>query len=272
MKGVLAAMAASIVSLTAQADSILLTNFGNEEYSGTNVYNQMAATLTGAGHTVTIVDARVAGNVAAALGSASYDQVFLWDLTSTSYLSAGDVNALSSFWNSNRGLVVDTRSYGYYYQGANASEVALLQNVASQLALSGGGVWVGTDHHPGWAYNGNLFLSAIGVNTVTGIFSNPVNFADPSSVLLAGVTPTDLWAAGQSVGQAPIGVQPNVTTEMFIHFGHTGTDGSILPYISASFPLEGVDPNPVPEPSSLALLAIAAAGALMARRRPRRSA
>lgn len=271
MKRVLAAMAASIVSLTAQADSILLTKFDFESNGTTNVYDQMAATLTGAGHTVTIVDARVAGNVAAALGGASYDQVFLWDLTATSYLSAGDVSALSSFWNSNRGLVVDTRSYGYHFQGANASEVALLQNVASQLALSGGGVWVGTDHHPDWTNNGNLFLSAIGVNPVTGVFSDPVNFADPSSVLLAGVTPTDLWAAGQSVGQAPIGVQPN-GTEMFIHFGHTRTDGSILPYISASFPLEGVDPNPVPEPSSLALLAIAAAGALMARRRPRRSA
>lgn len=271
MKGVLAAMAASIVSLTAQADSILLTKFDFESNGSTNVYDQMAATLTGAGHTVTIVDARVAGNVAVALGGASYDQVFLWDLTATSYLSDDDVSALSSFWDSNRGLVVDTRSYGYHFQGADASEVALLQNVASQLALSGGGVWVGTDHHPGWAYNGNLFLSAINVNPVTGVFSDPVNFADPSSVLLAGVTPTELWAANESVGQAPIGVQPN-GTEMFIHFGHTRTDGSILPYISASFPLEGVDPNPVPEPSSLALLAIAAAGALMARRRPRRSA
>ena len=232
----------------------------------------MATTLTSAGHTVTIVDATTAGNVAGALGSASYDQVFLFDLTSSLYLNAADITALSTFWSTNRGLVVDTRSYGYYYQGDNASEVALLKNVASQLALSGGGVWVGTDHDPGWAYNANPFLAAIGVNTVTGIFSDPVNFADPSSVLLAGVTPTDLWASGQSVGQAPIGIQPN-GIEMFIHFGHTRTDGSILPYISASFPLEGVNPNPMPEPSSLALLVMAAAGALAAtRRRARRDA
>lgn len=153
------------------------------------------------------------------------------------------------------GLVVDTRSYGYHFQPNDPSEVALLQNIAENLDLSGGGLWIGTDHDPDWTRNGNPVLSALGINPVTGSFSDPVNFADPTSVLLDGVTSTDLWGGGASVGQAPIGVQPN-GVEMFIHYGHERDDGSILPYISASFDLEGPDPQPVPEPSVIALLGL----------------
>ena len=108
----------------------------------------------------------------------------------------------------------------------------------------GGGVWVGTDHDD-WAQNGNLFLAGINVDDIVGSFSDAVNYADPLSVLLAGVTTTDLWGAGASVGQAPHGVQPN-GVEMFIHFGHIRLDETILPYISASFPLTGPDDAPAP--------------------------
>lgn len=246
----------SVLSFAAQsqADNILLTRFDFASGWTADVYAAMETNLEAVGHTVTIVDAKTGGNLATALGSASYNQVFLYDLTSTSYLNAADITALGSFWSTNRGLVVDTRSYGYHFQGNNLSEIALLQNVAANLSLSGGGVWVGTDHDPSWTNNANPFLSAIGINPVSGSFGNPVNFANPTSVLLSGVTPTDLWGGGQTVGQAPIGIQPN-GVEMFIHFGHILPDQSILPYISASFPLEGPGPKPVPEPATLLLIA-----------------
>lgn len=249
------ALSLALVVGAAQADAanILITQF---DHTG---YTEMAANLSAAGHTVTIVDTRVDGNLAAALGTGSYDQVFLWDLTSTSYLDGADLTALASFWNGHRGLVVDSRSYGYHFQPNDTSEVALLQNVAHNLALSGGGVWVGTDHEPTWTNNGNAFLSAIGVSPVTGVYSDPVNYADPSSVLLAGVTPTSLWGGGQSVGRTPLGLQANGIT-MYLHFGHVATSGEILPYISASFPLEGPVDVPAPMPFALMGLGLLAMG------------
>jgi VPDSG-CTERM motif len=245
-----------------QAASILITSF---EY-GPTAYTQMQTTLSVGGNTVDIVDATTSGALAAALGDKAYDQVYLYDLSANLYLGGSDLSALASFWGSHKGLVVDSRSYGYYYQGTNASEMALLQNVESNFELTGGGVWVGTDHDPDWTHNGNAFLGAIGVNPITGIYSDPVNFADPSSVLLSGVTPTDLWGGGQSIGSVPLGVQPN-GIEMFLHFGHINTDGSVLPYISASFPLTGPTDHGVPDSgTTIAFLGFALAGLAAARR------
>lgn len=253
MKKLLLSSVLAFASIGAQAAEILITQFDSSPG-----YNNISNALNSLGHSVDIVDVRTGGTLASTLAGKSYDQVFLFDLTSTQYLNGTDTQALGSFWNAHRGLVVDTRSYGYHFQGTDPSEVALIQNVSDNFLLTGGGVWVGTDHDPSWTRNANPFLAEIGVDLVTGSFSNPVNFADPTSVLLSGVTPTDLWGGGQSVGQAPIGIQPN-GIEMFIHFGHTRTDGSILPYISASFPLQGpppVDPPPEPIPAPMPLLLI----------------
>lgn len=252
------ALTLSALSSSANAAMILLTQF---DHTG---YTQMASTLEAMGHTVDIVDARAGGSIATALSATDYDQVFLWDLTAQLYLNSTDIDALATFWNPSMGMVVDTRSYGYHFQGSNASEMALLQNISTNLALSGGGMWIGTDHSPEWSRNANPVLDALGFSTITGSYSLPVNYADPTSVLLDNVTPTDLWAANQSVGSAPIGLQAN-GTEMFIHFGHTDANGGILPYISASFDLRG--PSAVSAPATALLFAGGVCGLALRRRK-----
>ena len=250
----------------AESASILITKFEFDD--GQNPYGNMEATLEADGHTATVVDVNTPGTLAATLALGGWDQVFLFDLAGSLHLNAADTAALAAFHLLHSGIVIDTRSYGYYYQGTQPSEVNLLQNVAAAFVLTGGGVWVGSDHASAWTNNANAFLSAANYNLITGSFGDPVNVADPSSILLAGVTPTDLWGGGQTVGSAPVGLQPNGTT-MFMHFGHQRTDGSILPYISASFDIQGPDPNPtaVPEPATLTLFGLGLATAAYKRRR-----
>jgi len=98
-----------------------------------------------------------------------------------------------------------------------------------------------------------------------------VNTFDPASVLLSGVTTSDLWAAGQSVGRAPLGIQPN-GIDMKFHFGHDSVASGSIPYITASFgefEAPNEPPDVVPEPSSLVLFGMGTLGlvALIGRRR-----
>jgi hypothetical protein len=258
----------AVAPRAAESASILITSF---DFDG---YEDMETALENAGHTATIVDVRTAGTLAATLALGGWDQVFLFDLTSTPYLSAADTAALAAFHATHTGLVIDTRSYGYHFQGTQASEVNLLQNVADTFVLTGGGVWVGSDHDPSWTQNANPFLVAAGYNPITESHSEPVNVADPTSVLLDGVVPVELWGGGQSVGRAPVGLQPNGRT-LFMHFGHERSDGSIIPYISASLDIRGPDPDPdptqVPEPATLTLFGLGLATAAYRRRHSRKA-
>ncbi|XQW83915.1 PEP-CTERM sorting domain-containing protein [Thalassotalea piscium] len=252
-------LASSFFAVNSYAGKILLTQFDNN--SG---FQLMETNLENAGHTVDIIDATVTGNIASALNTGLYDQVFLWDLTSRLFLDSNDISALSNFWSTNMGIAIDTRSYGHHFQGTDASEVALIQNIAHNLELSGGGLWIGSDHAPGWSHNSNALLSALGFDLITGQYSDPVNYADPTSVLLNGVTPADLWGGGESLGKAPVGLQSN-GVEMFAHFGNTNGQ-STIPYISASFDLTGPVPTQsVPEPTTLAIFAFGIMGLLSRR-------
>lgn len=249
----------------ALAASALVFSYGSS-VGTTNI----SSALTADGHTVTNLGAISAGGLATALGSGSYDQLYMLDITTSALINADDLSALSSFYASNPSLVVDSRSYGYHFQGTDASEVALIQNVAAAFDLYGGGMWIGTDHAPEWALNGNAALSEIGVSPITGSYSNAVNASDPESILLSGVTTTDLWGAGASVGSVPLGVQAN-GTDMRFHFGHSSEGAGAIPYISASFgtfvaPDEERPVSDVPLPAGGALL-LGALGLLGLRRR-----
>lgn len=270
-------VAALLSASAANASSILLTEFD----FGPTVYDEMETALESDGFTVDRVNARTGGNIANALMSGNYSQVFLYDLTSTRYINQADIDAIAAFWSTRQSLVLDSRSYGLINTtpALKPVEQQLIRNVAAQLDANGGGLWIGTDHNPTWTQNANPVLSKLGFNEVTGSFSQAVNSFDPNSVLLGNITPSDLWAQGASVGQVSLGIQPN-GIDMRFHFGHSSPQSGAIPYISASFgnftaPDEPPRPpqppvNPIPLPAAAWML-LGGLGALFGVGRKRRS-
>lgn len=267
------ALTLAMGAVSANAASVLLTQFD----FGPSGYSEITAALEAKGHTVSLVDARTGGAIATALAADDYDLLFLYDLTATRYVNNVDIDAISEFFDAHENIVQDARSYGYYFQGTNASEMALIQNIAEELEVRGGGLWVGTDHDPDWTQNANPVLAALGFNTISGLHSEAVNSFDPDSPLLDGVTVTDLWAQGQSVGHVSLGIQPN-GIDMRFHVGHSSPASGAIPYISASFgkfvapdeedPHYPDNPSPVPLPAGAVLL-LSALGVVGGLRRKR---
>ncbi|GAA3871183.1 VPLPA-CTERM sorting domain-containing protein [Celeribacter arenosi] len=262
-------------SFTAQAGTILLATF---DY-GPTTYNEMETTLESNGHTVDQVDARTGGALASALGSAAYDQVFFYDLTSSRYINQTDIDAVASFYSTHNSIVQDSRSYGLNNTTPDLKSVEwqLINNVANAFDRYGGGLWIGTDHNPTWTQNANPILSALGFDPIEGSHSQAVNDWDPTSELLDGLDPTQLWAQGHSVGHVSLGIQPN-GVDMRYHFGHSSPASGAIPYISANFgtyiapdedPDDHLDTPVVPLPAGFPLIlsGLAALGIIGRKRR-----
>ena len=184
---------------------VIVYNYGYENEPDTE---NLEIVLTSLGYSVTSLYRPVAGEIAATLASADYDQVYLWDMTTTLGLSdAGDKDALVAWYSSHKGnIVIDARSYGLYYDVAKDGE--LIENIAKAFELRDGGLWIGTDHAESWAKNGNALLTAIGYGTVSGTFVSPIPSGDTGCELLTtpnAITPNAMWV--ESVGEAPTGVQ-----------------------------------------------------------------
>ena len=154
-----------------------------------------------------------AGVISSTLAADGYDQVWLWDATTTLGLTdAGDKAALVNWYDAHRGnIIIDARSYGAYYDYDD--DKLFIENEAYAFSLRGGGLWIGCDHDPapGWTKNANALLTAMGYATVTGIYDTGVAGGDTACELLTTPNsipdPTILYALS-TVGRAPSGCTP----------------------------------------------------------------
>ena len=190
-------------------DSILVISFGRGFPAETNT---MANALTGLGYNVTHLANPIPGDITTNMSSNNYSQVWLWDIKTTLSLNDTDAQTIADWYNASAkgNIVVDARSYGAWYR--LTADRPLIENIAESFcARCEGGLWIGTDHDTGWAYNGNKLLSTIGYGTVTGTQTNPVVAGNTSAELLSmpnNVVPSTLHAHA-SPGIAPNGTQPD---------------------------------------------------------------
>ena len=188
-------------------DDVLVIVYNYRYENDVNTHN-LEKVLTDLGYTVTALYRPAEGVIASTLASGDYDQVYLWDITSQLGLTSDeDKNALATWYSSHRGnIVIDGRSYGIYFDISRDKN--LIQNIAEAFAHRGGGLWIGTDHTPSWARNGNALLTALGYGTISGVHYSPITGGDTGCELLTTpntITPTAMWVG--TVGKAPTGVQ-----------------------------------------------------------------
>ncbi len=186
-----------VFSTNIYASSILISTY---DYHTASNYASLQTALESAGHSVEFVNGTATDSIANALGSASYDQVFIFDVSTTNYMSSNDLSALSAFHDAASSMVLDTQSYNYTSWNTNdANGINFLTNVANEFSNYGGGIYLGSDHVT-WAENTNAVLGAFGMDLVTGTINSEITTYDSSSPLFAGVDPTAWTSSSYGVG------------------------------------------------------------------------
>lgn len=230
-------------------------------YSGFNAgdanIDKFRASLAATGANVTWLDGAGPGSLAGFLASASFDSIFIYDISGQGGLTDGNDAAALGAWYNNKSVVLDGRSYGSYFQSVGGGSDQFLQNVSDFFGANGGGLYVGADDHPTWTSNANALLAGAGFNGFDGdestydtyVSASPLyaGMADPANDLAWDYSPGN-W----SVAQAPVGLQPNGVVLGGIYFNEDDS-----PLISTAL---------VPAPGMTGLAVIAGLVAVRRRR------
>ncbi len=208
----IAFVSAILLSSPAQAleDRVLMINVHGPSYDndGYSIY----LTLVNAGAIATYVNLSSSGQVAALLDANTYDQVWLFDLSSWGDSYPVDWQAIADWYlaNPDMEVICDARMISSYWDFRYLDEgQRLTENYYFNLRVRGGGLLLGTDHSV-FVSGINTVASLIGINTFFGTFSLVTIPVDTGNPLMN--TPNDmgtvLWD-DSSPGQTQYGVQPN---------------------------------------------------------------
>jgi outer membrane protein assembly factor BamB len=197
------------------ADEILLIVYNRSSDHFTHVEDA----LISVGYTPTALYNPSSGDIAL-LTLDDFDQIWLWDLQTSQYLTdSNDLNALVNWYSSHKGnIVLDGRSYGAVFGDDNDS--LFIENIADAFSIRSGGLWIGYDDDDAWQYNANALLSALGYDLVSGKYNEDIDDGDTSCDLLNSpnvIPPINLiWnysvTVPWSVGEAPTGLQVDGVT------------------------------------------------------------
>ncbi len=191
------------------ASNVLMVNIsGGYNSDAANIYT----TLINAGATATYVNVSADGQAAAALATGSFDQIWVFDLSTGADNYPTDFAAIANWFNGrpSNEIICDARMISSYWSGRWTGEGQnLTENYYTNLDVRGGGILLGTDHQP---YQGgiNEINAQIGLDSFQGTFSLTTIPVDTANPLMN--TPNDLGSElydDSTPGQTPYGLQPN---------------------------------------------------------------
>lgn len=244
----MALVVALLAGATAQSADVLMVNIdGGYDNDAQNLFQ----TIVAAGANATYVHLNSDGLAAAELAAGSFDQVWVFDLSTGADSYPTDYQAIADWYNQQMDpqIICDGRMISSYWNGRWQGEgMALSENYYHNLDLRGGGLVLTTDHAP---YQGgiNEINALIGIQPFVGSFYLNTIPVDVDNPLMN--TPNDLGTTlydDSSPGQTPYGLQPNgaILYTVAWHSGNPDTpgisstiEGTVGMHVEITAPLDG---------------------------------
>lgn len=205
---------------------------GGYNADGVNMYNELsayAATYHGQAGGVDYVLLDVNGEVATLLAQNTYEQIWVYDLSTGADAYPTDYAAIKTWYDAApiKEVICDGRFLSSFWNGRSTGEGRkVTANYYYNLAIRGGGLVLATDHNDYANVGMNNLANLLGFNNFVGNFggSFPLDAGHPLST-----EPHILESLfnDSSTGQAPFGLQPNGRTLRTIgyHSGNALTPG-----------------------------------------------
>ncbi|MHB9035901.1 MAG: fibronectin type III domain-containing protein [Armatimonadota bacterium] len=209
-------------------DRVLVVNVnGGYDADGQKIHT----TLQNAGVLSTFVHLSSQGQVATLLAQNTYEQIWVFDLSTAADAYTADWQAIADWFDadSSRAVICDGRMISSYWYGRYASEgQKLSENYYTNLKSNGGGLVLGTDHVP-YQSGINTLNQLIGLSPFHGEITRtdpiPVDTTSPLMTI-----PNDMGAQlfnNSTPGITPYGLQPNgrILYTLAWHSGDHDTPG-----------------------------------------------
>jgi hypothetical protein len=207
--------------------SVLVVNVSGDTYNegGTNIHQALVTS----GITSRLLTLATNGQVETALAEDTFDQIWVFDLSTGDDDYPLDWAAMSGWFQANpsRGIICDARILSSFWGGFEVQGRLLAENYFANLQTAGGGLVLGTDHDS-FAGGINSINAQLGLQPFTGSFvldEIPVDTAHPLMTTPNTLGPT--LPDHSTPGQVPFGLQPNgrVLHAVAWHSGNLLTPG-----------------------------------------------
>jgi hypothetical protein len=232
-------LALCLISLSPQdasaaAKKVLFVSIsGGYNGDGVNMYNELNTYATAYHNNtpglVEYVLLDVNGEVAALLSQNTYEQIWVYDLSTDADAYPTDYAAIDAWYDAAplKEVICDGRFLSSFWRGRNTTEGRLLTaNYYKNLVLRGGGIVLATDHNAFANAGMNILANTLGFGNFTGNFggSFPLDVGHP---LTSNPNVLTALSNDSTTGQAPFGLQPGGRTLRTIgyHSGNTLNPG-----------------------------------------------